>query len=139
VYLAKEHPELLTEDLKPYADTDDYNRTFYHQRNEVLEDKIQKLLNDSDALLKACSSGFEDVLEYELFIRCLSEQTIVEDGKRRLRTKKDGIMNSTMLQNPSDPEATYRNKAGKVHRGYAANIEESVGAAGSVVTDYRYE
>lgn len=26
-----------------------------------------------------------------------------------------------------------------LHRGYVANIEESVGAAGSVVTDYRYE
>lgn len=139
VYLAKERPELLAENLKPYADPNNFNLTFYHQRNEVLEDKIQKLLNDSDALLEACSCGFEDVLEYELFIRCLSEQTIVEDGKRRLRTKEDGIMNSTMLQNPSDPEATYRNKAGKIHRGYVANIEESVGASGSVVTDYRYE
>lgn len=139
VYLGKERPELLAEGLKPYADPNDFNRTFYHQRNEVLEDKIQKLLNDSDALLKACGSGLGDVLEYELFIRCLSEQTIVEDGKRRLRTKEDGIMNSTLLQNPSDPDATYRNKAGKIHRGYVANIEESVGAAGSVVTDYRYE
>lgn len=101
--------------------------------------KIQKLLNDSDALLKACGSGLEDVLEYGLFIRCLPEQTIVEDGKRRLRTKEDGIMNPSLLQNPSDADATYRNKAGKIHRGYVANIEESVGAAGSVVTDYRYE
>ena len=48
-------------------------------------------------------------------------------------------MNSTMLQNASDPEATSRNTEGKIHLGYAANIEESVGAAGSVVTDYRYE
>ena len=48
-------------------------------------------------------------------------------------------MKSTMLQNPSDPEATFRNKAGKEHRGYAANLEESVGADGSVVTEYQYE
>ena len=40
---------------------------------------------------------------------------------------------------PSDPEATFRNKAGKEHRGYAANLEESVGADGSVVTEYQYE
>lgn len=43
------------------------------------------------------------------------------------------------LQNPSDPDATYRNKAGKQHRGYAANQEETVGKNGSVVTDYQYE
>lgn len=67
------------------------------------------------------------------------EQTIVEDGKRRLHTKEDRVMNSTMLQKPSDPEAIYRNKAGKNHRGYVASIEEPMGAAGSVVTDYRYE
>ena len=52
---------------------------------------------------------------------------------------EDGGMKSTMLQNPSDPEATFRNKAGKEHRGYAANLEESVGADGSVVTEYQYE
>ena len=36
-------------------------------------------------------------------------------------------------------EATFRNKAGKEHRGYAANLEESVGENGSVVTDYQYD
>ena len=53
--------------------------------------------------------------------------------------KEYGGMKSTMLQNPSDPEATFRNKAGKEHRGYAANLEESVGTNGSVVTGYQYE
>lgn len=53
--------------------------------------------------------------------------------------KEYGGMKSTMLQNPSDPEATFRNKAGKEHRGYAANLEESVGTNGSVVTEYQYE
>ena len=48
-------------------------------------------------------------------------------------------MKSTMLQNPSDTEATFLNKAGKEHRGYAANLDESVVADGSVVTEYQYE
>lgn len=72
-------------------------------------------------------------------MRCLSDQTVVENGKRRLRTKEDGTMNSTALQNPSDPDATYRNKAGKLHRGYVANLEETVDKNGSVVTDYQYD
>lgn len=48
-------------------------------------------------------------------------------------------MNSSALQNPSDPDATYRNKSGKLHRGYSANIEETVGKNGSVVTDYQFD
>lgn len=43
------------------------------------------------------------------------------------------------IQNPSDPDATYRNKAGKLHRGYAANLEDTVGKNGSVVTNYQHE
>ena len=72
-------------------------------------------------------------------VRCLAEQTVVENETRRLRTKEDGGMNSSMMQNPSDPEATFRSKAGKEHRGYTANLEESVGKNGSVVTDYQYD
>ena len=48
-------------------------------------------------------------------------------------------MNSTALQNPSDPEATFRTKAGKEYRGYVASLEEAVGKNGSIVTDYAYE
>ena len=48
-------------------------------------------------------------------------------------------MNSSALQNPSDPDAAYRNKSGKSCRGYAANIEETVGKNGSVVTDYPFD
>lgn len=39
----------------------------------------------------------------------------------------------------SDPDATYREKAGRQHRGYVANIEESVSENGSIVTDYQFE
>ena len=77
--------------------------------------------------------------EYELFIRCLAEQTTIENSVRRLRTKEEGTMHSTSLQNPSDPEATYRKKGGKSYRGYVANIEECIGNGASVITNYEYE
>ena len=48
-------------------------------------------------------------------------------------------MNASMLQNPADPDATYREKAGKQNRGYAANVTEASGDGGSIVTDYQYE
>lgn len=72
VYLTKKQPDIIPEQLKHYADPNDYNHIFYHQRND-------------------------------------------------------------------DMEATYRNKAGKQYRGYSANIEETVGKNGSVVTDYQYD
>ena len=49
-----------------------------------------------------------------------------ESGTRRLKTKEDGAMGSQILQNPSDPDATYREKEGKQNRGYTANIVETV-------------
>ena len=48
-------------------------------------------------------------------------------------------MSSGIMQSPVDPDATFREKAGKEHRGYTANIEETVGQNGSVVTDYQFE
>ena len=48
-------------------------------------------------------------------------------------------MNGCILQNPSDPDATYREKAGKQHRGYVANITEASCEEGSIVTNYQYE
>ena len=44
-----------------------------------------------------------------------------------------------MLQNPSDPDATYRAKAVKQHRDYVANLTETVDKNGSAVTDYQYD
>lgn len=129
----------LPDDLKHYTDPNDFNKVIYHQRSTDADERIKQLLMDADKLIALCESGYNNSTEYDLFVRCLSEQTIVENENRRLRTKEDGGMNSAMMQNPSDPEATFRSKAGKEHRGYAANLEESVGANGSVVTEYQYE
>ena len=96
-----------------------------------MEATVQTLLTDSDCLL--------ELTEYQLFVKCLSDQTAVVNDKRRLRTREDGTMNSSALQNPSDPDATYRNKSGKLYSGYAANPEEAVGKNGSVVTDYQFD
>ena len=139
VYLSKKQPDMVSEPLKHYAGPNEYNRVFYHQRNDDMEAMIQTLLTDSDCLLELCKTDFEEATEYQLFVRCLSDQTVVENDKRRLKTREDGTMNSSALQNPSDPDATYRNKSGKLYRGYVANLEETVGKNGSVVTDYQFD
>ena len=45
-------------------------------------------------------------------------------------------MSADILQNPSDPDATYRSKAGKSYKGYSANLVEAVDEKGSVIVDY---
>ncbi|MGI6084893.1 MAG: DDE transposase, partial [Acetivibrionales bacterium] len=62
----------------------------YHQRSTEAESRMQVLLADADKLLTLCGSDYENVTEYELFARCLLEQTVVENEKRRLRKKEDG-------------------------------------------------
>ena len=70
----------------------------------------------------------------------LKEQTIFnDDGTRRLREKKEKEDPSKVLLNPSDPEATFRRKAGGKHLGYVANLVETVGENKSLITDYAYE
>ena len=138
-WLDKNGNKDLIEGMEHYCDPNDFNQIIYHTAGTEVDTRMETLLSDAEKLLQSCQGKYEDITEYQLFIRCLSDQTVVEDGKRRLKNKQDGGMNSDMLQNPSDPEATFRKKGGKEHRGYVVNLEESVGVNGSVVTDYAVE
>ena len=99
-------------------------------------------MHDAEQLILLCDSSgdFDDTSEYQLLIRLLKERTIMDDGgSRRLRNKEEVEEPSKVLLNPSDPEATFRKKAGANHLGYVGNITERVGESGSLVTDYAYE
>ena len=138
-YLHKNGYDDRIESLEHYYDPDDFNQVIYHSRSTEYNERLQTLLDDADKLIENCGGLFQDLTEYQLLVRCLAEQTVVEDEKRRLKTKADEAMFSNVLQNPSDPDATYRVKAGKEHRGYVANVEESVGETGSIITGYQFE
>ena len=137
--ITKETKISIPEEIKHYTMPNDFNQVFYYAKSSSFAERCLELLKDADTVLNLCYENCKKWDEYILFKRCMEEQTIVENENRRLSTKEDGVMNSSILQNPSDPEATYRSKAGKEHRGYVANLEESVGENGSVVTDYQFE
>lgn len=139
-YLHKTEGDDKLSGLEHYYNPNDMNAVIYHKRLECEDDRIQTILNDAQSLLKACEGGYDDVEQYQLLVRVVREQSVQnEDGSIRLRTSEDGGMNSRILQNPADPEATYREKAGKKNRGYVANVTEDVGDNGSIVTDYQLE
>lgn len=135
--VAKDHE--VPEQLKHYLSKDDLNTVIYHNKSDDTQSKIETVLSDAKTLLGFCGSCYNDAKEYQLLTRVLGEQTVMnEDGTYRLREKGEG-MDSNCLQNPADPDASYRDKAGKQHSGYCANVIEETGENGSVVTDYQYE
>ena len=138
-YVNRDQHAILPESLKHYTDENDFNRIFYHERSSGISERMDELLKDAETLYDLTKTGYEDVTEYELFIRCFSEQSVMDNGKRRWITAEDHLGKSTMLANPSDPEATFRRKNHKEYRGYVANIEETVGKNGAIITDYEYE
>ncbi len=123
IRLKKESVEGIPEALLHYATDNDFNQVFYYVRNSDYAEKSLQLLTDAEVLSAFCGGRFNDWKEYRLFNRCISEQTVKEKGGRRLATREDGTMDSSILQNPSDPEATFRSKAGEEYRGYVANKE----------------
>ena len=84
IYLREKAGVGLPEKLLHYTEKNDYNKVIYHNKSEESDSKLLTLLKDADTLLDLCETKYEDVTEYQLFVRCISEQTIVTDGNRRL-------------------------------------------------------
>lgn len=129
----------LTEGLEHYADDNDRNRVIYHDSDIPYADRLQKVIDDASSLLPECADDYSDTEDYMLLQRAIEEQTKKDDDGHNIPKEKGDGITSHALQNPSDPDATYRMKAGGEHRGYVANLTEAVGANGSIVTDYQYD
>ena len=129
----------LLEGLEHYADPNDRNRIVYHEQDIPQAELLQKVIDDAVSLLPKCAEEYADSEDYQLLERAILEQTKKNDDGRIVSKGKSEGMDSSSLQNPADPDATYRMKAGKAHRGYSANITETVDENGSLVTDYQYD
>ena len=100
----------LMSGLEHYADQDDRNRVVYHDSSVPQSERIQKVIDDASSLLPKCASDYSGTDDYQLLERAIREQTKKDgDGKNISRTKEDA-MDSSILQNPADPDAIYREK-----------------------------
>ena len=137
---AKDDMESLPEKLKRYCEKDGRNTVIYHNRSDSTDERLAEVLEDAALILHLSSDKYNESSEYHLLLRVLKEQTTKdESGKYHLKDNSDGSMDSSILQNPSDPDATFRVKGGKQHQGYVANIIESVNDTDSIITHYQYE
>ena len=130
----------IPDGMEHYHKDDDLNKVIYHARSTDIDERMEQILYDASILIKKYSGCYDEYSEYQLLLRVIDEQAIEnENGGLTLKAKDDESMNSAMLQNPADPDATYRFKSGKSHRGYVANFTEDVGDGASVITDYNYQ
>lgn len=128
--------EVIPEDMKHYLEPNDRNKVVYHQADEELGPKLQMAIYDAfrtEQLMKECGIS-EEASEYKILKRMLGDQT--QDGE--LKDKKDILPDS--LQNPNDPDETYRCKAKKQHHGYVGNAVQAYNDEGaSIIVNASYE
>ena len=124
--------------LEHYLDAEDRNKMIYYRKTEEQNDRIQQVVNDALLLISVLPEAYDEFAEYQLLVRALDDQTEFNSEGNLVLQDKTKILPSS-LQNPSDPDATYRSKAGKKHSGYVGNVVETFGEKGAIITDYDYK
>ncbi|HHW36706.1 MAG TPA: hypothetical protein GXX18_05600 [Bacillales bacterium] len=101
------------------------NQTLYHIKSSEAGSKLNTQMENAAELYRHLFNVNEcrEMKEFQLLTRLLQEQCIeTEEG---CLIPLDGKERSPgNLQNPSDPDATYRNKNGKNNVGYVVNLVE---------------
>ena len=138
--LSKSFEDLIPEDLEVYLNKSHRNDVIYRTKSDETKSKLEKLLEDAKTLYdKAVSTGGK-VIETEEFLllkRMLGEQT-QDDDFDNIDPKDGKDLKSDTLQNPSDPNATYRKKY-EANIGYTANVVEVFDEDNSVIKSYDFK
>ena len=130
--------DLISEECKSYLEKGHKNETIYRTKDSESETKLEFLLKQSKALY---DTGLEigtkvtETEEFKTLKRMLGEQTKDGDNFNIVEPKESKNIASDSLQNPSDPDATYRFKYGD-NIGYVSNVAENFGENGSIITNY---
>jgi hypothetical protein len=122
----------ILEEFKRYLKEGHQNEVIYRTRDTELSSKLETVIKDAIKL----HSIYKDTMiaqteEYELLSRMISDQT---DEKSNLKEGKSIAPDS--LQNPTDPDATFRTKGNKRNIGYVGNVVETFDNENRIITDY---
>ncbi|MCK5763508.1 MAG: transposase, partial [Clostridiales bacterium] len=128
----------LLKNMEHYLKDEDRNETIYHRKSEEISSRLQQVIDDGTTLISLLGEAYYELPEYQLLQRVITEQTeIKSDGNVTLKDKKQ--ISPKSLQNPSDPDATYRSKAGKDNKGYVGNLVETFDSDSAIITAYDYQ
>lgn len=123
--LYKNNPSYLPDSFQEYLKEEHKNQTLYHVQNNEVGTKLDVQFEHAVKLYRhvVTIAECEEMKEFKLLHRLINEQCFeTEEGVVIPIEAKRISPNS--LQNPSDPDATYRNKSGKRNVGYAVNLVE---------------
>jgi len=122
----------LPERFKPYLDKSHHNDIIYRTRDKDLNSKIRKVLGDGLRFyyLYRKNRKIRNSKKFKLLARMLKYQT----HKHGIKVSKEIAPNS--LQNPTDPDATYRRKGKKKYIGYTANLIEKFDDKNRMIEGY---
>jgi hypothetical protein len=100
---------------------------------------IEKRLTDLGYLMHGLLNHFPNQLpHYELLKIVFDEQFIVENKTVKPRNKKD--ISAKSVQNPHDPDATFRRKEEQMVKGYSTNLTETCNKTGlNLITNVQVE
>lgn len=128
---------ILTQNLMRYLNNEDENNTLYRTPGEQVGTELERVAADAVGLLELCGEAYEDLKEYQLLKRVVKEQTI--DENRKIKVKPKAEITTDSLQDPSDEDATFHEKAGKKHKGYVGNFVETFDGNGAIITSFDYQ
>src|SRR5690625_4370 len=114
-------PEAFTKFLE-----DGYEKeTLYRTKSNQAESKLEFLIKQASNLFYFVQNetNVQDIEAFKHLTRLLNEQCVQMEDGTFIAVEGNKIAPSS-LQNPSDPDATYRNKGGKKHVGYSLNLVE---------------
>ncbi len=100
---------------------EDSSKTVYRSDADTLQGRLSLI---GGFIMDILAAYPETSPFYGLLRRLFDEQYTVEDGNAVLRDKK--AIKADSLQNPNDPDASYRDKHGQKIQGYVTNITETV-------------
>jgi len=126
----------LSKKYNPYLEEGHRNETIYRSKDKDIETKLTIVTADAIELLHLYKDTIIETSEdFLLLSRMLGEQTkLTADGKMELKPSKE--ISPVSLQNPTDPDATYRRKGTKNYTGFVGNAVESFNEKERIITHY---
>ncbi len=121
--LAKLDENLIPEACRHYREENDKAKHIYRLKKEAAGEKVEQLVAESLELYNNTPENLYETQAYLNLARLLSEQT--KQTEAGVFPKANSELSASSMQNPSEPDATYRKKGDKKHTGYVANTIEA--------------
>ena len=123
-------------EFEHYISKEDMNNTVYRVKSGDLDNRLEKIAKDAVILRDKCAH-WSEAEEYKHLCRLIDEQITFDNDAPEVIPGKD--VSPSSMQNPTDPDATFRRKAGVDHTGYVGNVVESLGEDSAIITQFDFQ